>query len=173
MSAWERESGELPVPNLPPFGRKAGRGLFVFLDGIFGHEVQGKSCYNRSLLMKKEEIRDEGGELLRYLCGARLSSVQFVLDYLILGFDEKGALTTLVWPEIISGGTTVTFGTPGYRDRLCDFIPKVVENAELDSNETIVIVFEDKSRMTIPLRKCQSTGERAILTTPKNDLFVW
>ncbi len=29
MSAWERESGELPAPNLPPFGRKAGRGLFV------------------------------------------------------------------------------------------------------------------------------------------------
>ena len=28
MSARERESGELPVPNLPPFGRKAGRGLF-------------------------------------------------------------------------------------------------------------------------------------------------
>ena len=33
MSAWERESGELPAPNLPPFGRKAGRGLFVVLQG--------------------------------------------------------------------------------------------------------------------------------------------
>jgi hypothetical protein len=31
MSARERESGDLPAPNLPPFGRKAGRGLFVFL----------------------------------------------------------------------------------------------------------------------------------------------
>jgi hypothetical protein len=30
MSAWERESGELPAPNLPPFGRKVGRGLIVF-----------------------------------------------------------------------------------------------------------------------------------------------
>ena len=30
MSAWEREGGEPPVPNLPPFGWKAGRGLFVF-----------------------------------------------------------------------------------------------------------------------------------------------
>jgi len=34
MSAWEREIGELPVPNLPPFGRKAGRGLFVFLSEL-------------------------------------------------------------------------------------------------------------------------------------------
>jgi hypothetical protein len=31
MSAWEREIGELPVPNLPLSGRKAGRGLFVLL----------------------------------------------------------------------------------------------------------------------------------------------
>jgi len=30
MSARERESGELPSPNLSLFGRKAGRGLFVF-----------------------------------------------------------------------------------------------------------------------------------------------
>jgi len=28
MSAWERESGELPAPNLPPRSRKTGRGLF-------------------------------------------------------------------------------------------------------------------------------------------------
>ena len=38
MSAWERESGELPVPNLPPFGRKAGRGLFVFLSSALTNE---------------------------------------------------------------------------------------------------------------------------------------
>ena len=31
MSAWERESGELPAPNLPPSSRKTGRGLFVLL----------------------------------------------------------------------------------------------------------------------------------------------
>jgi hypothetical protein len=30
MSAWEREHGELPGPNLPLFSRKTGQGLFVF-----------------------------------------------------------------------------------------------------------------------------------------------
>ena len=39
MSAWERESGELPVPNLPPSGRKAGRGLFVFLRALIPSEI--------------------------------------------------------------------------------------------------------------------------------------
>ncbi len=37
--------------------------------------------------MKKEEA-------LSRLVGARLTSVQFILNYLILGFDEKGALKT-------------------------------------------------------------------------------
>jgi hypothetical protein len=35
MSAWEREHGELPAPNLPSFSRKTGRGLFVFLAADF------------------------------------------------------------------------------------------------------------------------------------------
>jgi hypothetical protein len=30
MSAWERESGDLPTPNLPPCNRKIARGLIVF-----------------------------------------------------------------------------------------------------------------------------------------------
>jgi hypothetical protein len=42
---------------------------------------------------------------LLHLVGARLTSVQFVLDYLIFGFEEKGALTTLVWPEVIQGAS--------------------------------------------------------------------
>jgi hypothetical protein len=36
-----------------------------------------------------------GERLLQSIVGARLSSVQFVLSYLILGFEEKGALTLL------------------------------------------------------------------------------
>jgi hypothetical protein len=34
----------------------------------------------------------EGESVLLRIIGARLSSVQFVMNYLILGFDGKGAL---------------------------------------------------------------------------------
>jgi hypothetical protein len=34
MSAWEREHGELPDPNLLLFSRKTGQGLFVFKIGF-------------------------------------------------------------------------------------------------------------------------------------------
>jgi hypothetical protein len=123
--------------------------------------------------MTKEHIQDNGAELLSEIIGARLSSVQFVMDYLILGFDEKGALTTLLWPEILSAGPTTKFGMPGYRDSLCDLIMKLVENVEITPEETIIIGFSRDVRLAIPLRTYKRPGERAIFTTPTNRLFAW
>jgi len=37
---------------------------------------------------------EDGSSVLARIVGARLTSVDFVMDYLILGFDGKGALTT-------------------------------------------------------------------------------
>jgi hypothetical protein len=96
-----------------------------------------------------------------------------VIDYLILGFDAKGGLTTLVWPEVTGGKIAIKFGMPGYRDSLCDLITKVVENVEITEDETIVIAFDSETRLTIPLRTYTDFGERAIFTTPRNRLFVW
>ena len=75
--------------------------------------------------MRKRAARiEDGSSVLSRVVGARLTSVQFVLDYLILGFDGKGALTTLVWPEIFIAGTgsVLKYGMESYRDRLCDLI---------------------------------------------------
>ncbi len=40
-------------------------------------------------------------EWLGKLIGLRLSSVNFVLDYLIMDFDGRGAMTALGWPEVL------------------------------------------------------------------------
>jgi hypothetical protein len=111
--------------------------------------------------------------LLQTILGARLTSVQFVLNYLILGFDEKGALTTLVWPQFLDGEKVFKFGMQGYRDQLCGLIEQVVRAIEISSNETIRIVFSNNSRMHIPLQDCQGEGERAIFTAPKHRLLVF
>jgi hypothetical protein len=116
---------------------------------------------------------NEGEALLQTTCGTRLTSVQFVLDYLILGFDEKGALTILVWPEIYNGDTVVKFGMSGYRDRLCELITQVVRTVEITEDETIFITFENQNRMRIPLRDRKVPGERAIFTAPKHHLYAW
>jgi hypothetical protein len=110
--------------------------------------------------------------LLR-LIGARLTSVQFVLDYLILGFDEKGALTTLVWPELLDGDQKVSFGMQDYRNKLCSLIEHIVKTATIESDETISFYYDGGVEMRIPLKAYQRSGERAILTGPQNFLFVF
>ena len=123
--------------------------------------------------IKKTPSWIEKGEDLSRLIGAPLTSVQFVLNYLILGFDPKGALTTLVWPELCHDNKKVTFGTDGYRDELCSLIDKVVTNATMDSDETIIIDFENGVEVRIPLQSYKAPGERAILTGPKRFLLVF
>jgi hypothetical protein len=112
-------------------------------------------------------------ERISRIVGVRLTSVQFVLDYLILGFDEKGAQTTLVWPELHNVGTVVRFGEPNYRNDLCGLIEQPVLHAAVDDEETIKITFESGASLRIPLRSYRGTGERAILTGPHQYLRVW
>lgn len=115
----------------------------------------------------------EQHDALSRLTGARLTSVQFVLNYLILGFDERGALTSLVWPELLESEMQLSFGESGYRDKLCSFIEKVVSNATIDADETIHFEFANGTKMQIPLGAYRGAGERAILTGPKNYLLVF
>lgn len=110
--------------------------------------------------------------LLRVI-GARLTSVQFVLNYLIIGFDEKGALTTLVWPEIIERSRVLRYPETGYRDQLCGLIGEVVTGSAIDQSDTISFDFGDNTSLRIPLASYQGKGERAILTGPKHFLLVY
>ena len=114
----------------------------------------------------------ESEAVLRGIIGARLTSVQFVLNYLILGFDNKGAITALVWPEICDDATILRFGNAGYRDRLCGLIEKVVQDVQFTEDETIIITLSD-TLIRIPLQSCKHPGERAIFTYPKHGLCVW
>jgi hypothetical protein len=122
--------------------------------------------------MKATGVEDSLAVLTK-IVGARLTSVDFVLDYLILGFDDKGALTTLVWPEIISiTDNVLKFGMEGYRDSLCGLITQVVSEVHFSEDETITISLGD-NRLRIPLRQRQDPGERAIFTAPKHFFHVW
>lgn len=120
-----------------------------------------------------EANRTKEVEALSRLVGGRLTSVQFILNYLILGFDEKGSLTTLVWPELYFGNRSVRFGAQGYRDDLCSQIEKVVNDSTMETDETIRIDLANGAQIRIPLRSYKASGERAILTGPEHYLFVF
>jgi hypothetical protein len=136
------------------------------------HSLLGLERGNVNKMEMKHTKIEEGAAVLDRIIGARLTSVQFVLDYLILGFDGKGAFTSLVWPEISIGGSVLNFGMQCYRDRLCDLIPQVVSEVHVAEDETITISFGD-NRLRIPLQQRQLPGERAIFTAPKHFLYVW
>jgi hypothetical protein len=127
--------------------------------------------------MSQQDSREnmkKGDVLAQTICGARLTSVQFVLDYLILGFDERGALTVLVWPEIQNGKNVVKFGMSGYRDCLCELIGQVVRTVKIAEDETILVDFDNNTHIRTPLRDRKAPGERAIFNSPKHHrLCVW
>jgi hypothetical protein len=112
-------------------------------------------------------------EALSKLRGGLLSSVQFVLSYLILGFSEKGALTSLVWPEIHEGKNKSRFGDVGYRDKLCSLIGETAKNLLIKPGDIIVIEFANGIELRVPLGAYQGKGERAILTSPDHFLYVF
>jgi hypothetical protein len=118
------------------------------------------------------KVEDNGESVLKTIVGARLTSVQFVLNYLILGFDEKGALTSLVWPEVVVGEKHHKFGMNCYRDFLCELIEKVVSEVKVTSDETVLIKF-DSAELRIPLKTYAGAGEKAIFTGAQHQLFVW
>jgi hypothetical protein len=95
------------------------------------------------------------------------------MDYLILGFDERGALTTLVWPEICAEQRILQFGMEGYRDHLCQLITETIDDADVTAEETIIFTFRNQTRLRIPLRRKELPGERAIFNAPKQGLYVW
>lgn len=117
--------------------------------------------------------RAEQEEALSRLVGARLTSVQFILNYLIIGFDERGALTTLVWPATIDGDNVFRFGDGGYRDKICSLIEAVAMSITVAEDETVLINFHNSVRMQLPLGSYVGQGERAILSGPKHYLFVF
>ena len=125
-------------------------------------------------MMKTKNTKvEENAAVFNRIIGARLSSVDFVLDYLILGFDGKGALTSMVWPEImIPDGSVLKFKMQGYRDGLCDLITQVVSEVHFSEDETITISFGE-THLRIPLPQRRFPGERAIFTAPKHFLHVW
>jgi len=124
--------------------------------------------------MKAKQTKvEQGTAVFSRIIGARLSSVDFVMNYLTLGFDGKGALTSLVWPEIrIPDGSILKFGMQGYRDGLCELITQVISEVHFSEDETITISFGD-TNLRIPLQQRRFPGERAIFTAPKHFLHVW
>ncbi|MBD5654049.1 MAG: hypothetical protein IAI50_02570 [Candidatus Eremiobacteraeota bacterium] len=80
--------------------------------------------------------------ILSDLVGKRLTSVKFVLDYCIIGFADRCALSTTVWPELRGESSPMSVEKSGFRNRLCSFIDHQVVTITLSANQTLDIHFD-------------------------------
>ena len=116
--------------------------------------------------------REAAEKIVSLINGSRLSSIQFVLDYLIFGFDERGALTSLVWPTLLIENAVVMHGDEGYYDKICKLIGNSITESRVLNDLVICIDFKNKAQIQIDLSKYSLSGERAIFSGPKNLLIV-
>lgn len=112
--------------------------------------------------------------MLDELRGDRLSSVEFVADYVQLHFDGS-SLTCFVWPSVEVGpGDVRTFGDAGYRDALCAFITHEVTGVEESEVAGLTLRFGPGSLVVNPALEELVGPEIAMVQVPGDSRWaVW
>ena len=115
----------------------------------------------------------ESKQPLAVLVGTRLSSIEFVQDYVQLRFDGP-CLTAITHPSIKVGDVWYKWESPGYRDMLCGRIAKTVRVASVNEGDEIRLEFEDQAQIAISLKPQDYCGaEAAIFDDGPQDHWVW
>ncbi|MEV0650805.1 hypothetical protein AB0I28_36685 [Phytomonospora sp. NPDC050363] len=108
-------------------------------------------------------------ELLKRLVGARLYSVQFVMDYVQLRFDrersdEMPVLNCYVFPAVVRGGRAQLPGELGWADALVGLIPQIVTSTNEGTGTGIELWLGDDAVRLGPPREQADTPEMAVLS---------
>jgi hypothetical protein len=119
------------------------------LRSITAHNA--RSRYSAAFLKKQSEVHDY------WLDGETLSSVTFVFDYWQLHFNSL-TITPLTRLEVQTNGVVARDGDDQFRNRLCEQIGKVVERFELERLVACTITFEDRSSISISLKRADYPG---------------
>ena len=83
------------------------------------------------------------------LVGEELNAIQFVMDYLQVHFNAKG-FTFYIWPSLNINNDIYEFGHIDYRNKLCEFIEKVVSDVYI-LDDILIIEFEKGDRIQLNL----------------------
>jgi hypothetical protein len=112
----------------------------------------------------ENSLVDDLNDSLSQLCGTILTSVEFVLDYLVLKF-EGPTLTTYTRPSVSVGGKTLSWAQVGYRDAVCERIGVKVVSTNIVDNDELTIAFADEARFRVSLRSEDYRGIEAVYFT--------
>jgi hypothetical protein len=111
-----------------------------------------------------QKVYEKKGDALELigLPGRQLSAVTFVQDYLQLHFDGP-TINAITLPVVHIGNNQIRFGTPGYRDELCDRIGKLVVRAYVLPDDRLQIDISDQSSIVISLRARDYRAAEAVI----------
>jgi hypothetical protein len=99
-------------------------------------------------------------KLLQTIVGERLSSVEFVEDYVQMRFNGA-TLTAFTQPTVSIDNQTLHWGEPGYRDELCRQIGHPVKSVSIRAGEFIEVLFDDNMKVQISIRDRDYRGAEA------------
>jgi hypothetical protein len=100
--------------------------------------------------------------LLDELKSQRLSSVEFLQDYMQLHFD--GYTMTLYNPvKIIRGSGSLREEEIGFKDALCNFINRIVRDVSYAKNDKVEVVFDNGSSVVVCIADKDYSGPEALL----------
>ena len=112
------------------------------------------------------------GKTFQDLRGCRLNSVEFVLDYFQLRFDDS-CLTVTAPTELQVGELKACFGRPGFCDLICREIGKAITAVEVVPADRLAIVFEDSVTLKVAMgSEEQMTPEAVVLTFDDGTIIV-
>ena len=86
------------------------------------------------------------------LVGETLTTVAFTQDYIELNFDYT-FLRFFTYPSIKTDSFDGKFPDAGSRDALCSLVGKELSSLQLDIGKELILVFESKDMLTLPLGK--------------------
>jgi hypothetical protein len=110
-------------------------------------------------------------EFFNQIVGEKLSAVVFVLDYHQLQFD--GPSFTILNPiTVVSNGFSVAVGENQFRNRLCEQIAKIVKDVMCRESDSLVIEFEDGSRISVSLKSDDYIEPEAIIFRGNDNLLA-
>ena len=124
-------------------------------------------------MSKPMEERADHVELVA-IAAEQLSAITFVQDYVQLHFDGP-MLTAITWPVVMIDGESFDFDTPGYRDRLCDFIAKQVARCYVRPGDRLQVDFKGYGSLLVSLKpEAYRSGEAVIFSDGKTEQWaVW
>jgi hypothetical protein len=112
------------------------------------------------------------GKHFHELIGEDLSGVTFVRDYLQLQFNPPLILNAYTPVTVHCGDEVATFGEEPFPNLLLAQLNKFVGNVEFVPDEVLMIIFDDRSKISVSLRPADYVGPEAINLFCKNGEIV-